>query len=583
MYFQAIQAFVSKNAGGQEISSPYDQYISWISIQQKGEAYLRTATYEGSQLRTSQSKMQSQAPGSQASGVHQPRIVYFISRSNGTMVPLIAADELPFNVRLHSVPRALGPDQIFGLQMVGSAPYTGLTFKLEHDHPVSHSNNQATAYHTRHYSGSEPRQFLPPDALARQALTSTPPSPTSYTKLQHSLPPRPGSAHEVSTSWRSGSKPPTSDPTQSVIDAIIATQSGASEAARLGYTSKSATPQPTPSGNVPDPEKKEFCTYWIRTGECDYAQQGCLYKHEMPDSLDKLQKLGFRQWPYWWRERNVKVRIGEGGEGAVSRPVVKPEVWLKQSKGSDSDDESDDESGKSEESDVVVVKKSDADEMPPIVAKEVEEDVKATRKKSTVAAVPDIKGRKASTTGDDDLISFVADVTPSLKGASFALPSLPTGLLTPASTPSKGSRALSPSEAIAPTQKTIFVPAGESTAAHIADARKREKAARRARTTAEFKVLSTGPVFPNLDTNTGLMASKHAPTGKAPERSARAAALRELRPRVPRAKANGPAEKKMSGDGGIAAVASKHNTAEVAEKTAASSGGFTAVVAKSRL
>lgn len=40
-------------------------------------------------------------------------------------------------------------------------------------------------------------------------------------------------------------------------------------AARIGYVPRRPLP---PSGAEPEQEKKVYCTYWIRTGECDYTQ-----------------------------------------------------------------------------------------------------------------------------------------------------------------------------------------------------------------------------------------------------------------------------------------------------------------------
>ncbi|KIW04100.1 uncharacterized protein PV09_04915 [Verruconis gallopava] len=55
-------------------------------------------------------------------------------------------------------------------------------------------------------------------------------------------------------------------------------------------------------------DSKEYCTYWIRTGECDYVQQGCRYKHEMP-SLDRLREIGFTKgYPKWWLEKIQRER-----------------------------------------------------------------------------------------------------------------------------------------------------------------------------------------------------------------------------------------------------------------------------------
>ena len=55
--------------------------------------------------------------------------------------------------------------------------------------------------------------------------------------------------------------------------------------------------------------KKVYCTHWIRWGECDYTQQGCLYKHEMPDEA-KLQEIGIATYPRWFRLANPEMFNG---------------------------------------------------------------------------------------------------------------------------------------------------------------------------------------------------------------------------------------------------------------------------------
>lgn len=62
-----------------------------------------------------------------------------------------------------------------------------------------------------------------------------------------------------------------------------------------------------PSGVLPDPRKKVYCTYWIRTGECGYVQQKCKYKHEIPD-IRTLHTIGFREVPRWWKEEQARER-----------------------------------------------------------------------------------------------------------------------------------------------------------------------------------------------------------------------------------------------------------------------------------
>ena len=48
--------------------------------------------------------------------------------------------------------------------------------------------------------------------------------------------------------------------------------------------------------------KKVWCTFWIRTGNCDYTQQGCNFKHEMPN-LEGLRLIGINEMPRWWKEK----------------------------------------------------------------------------------------------------------------------------------------------------------------------------------------------------------------------------------------------------------------------------------------
>ncbi|KAF2436326.1 hypothetical protein EJ08DRAFT_142882 [Tothia fuscella] len=79
----------------------------------------------------------------------------------------------------------------------------------------------------------------------------------------------------------------------SILAAVAASNPEA--AARYNY-------RPTPSGRDVSQDGKIYCTYWIRHGECDYMQQGCRYKHEMPDS-ETLRTIGFQSVPRWFREK----------------------------------------------------------------------------------------------------------------------------------------------------------------------------------------------------------------------------------------------------------------------------------------
>ena len=214
-----------------------------------------------------ENKMHYQAQATQYQNHSQPRLTYYVVRTNNTIVPLVPADELPFNIRLAGVPRVLNSDHVLGMQQVGLLPYTGFTFKLEDDMSAQHSVSQPppTSTHVRNHSGSPSKVFSAPDVLARQALQNS--LTMDNGTEQQQLPQRPVSAHEISSNWR---KAPSSDP-QAVIDAIVGTTNGAETAARIGYQAKYATALP-PSGNLVDQDRKEYCTHWIRHGECDYTQ-----------------------------------------------------------------------------------------------------------------------------------------------------------------------------------------------------------------------------------------------------------------------------------------------------------------------
>jgi hypothetical protein len=75
--------------------------------------------------------------------------------------------------------------------------------------------------------------------------------------------------------------------------------------------------------NVVRNSRKEYCSFWLRRGECDYQQQGkcepvdlskvdmtnsksigCIYRHDVPIDRPTLEKLGLRDIPRWYREKH---------------------------------------------------------------------------------------------------------------------------------------------------------------------------------------------------------------------------------------------------------------------------------------
>ncbi|GIZ42227.1 hypothetical protein CKM354_000550300 [Cercospora kikuchii] len=479
------------------------------------------------------------APGYQQRSVPndqaQPRLAYFIARPNGFAIPLIPADELPFTIKLQNVPRVLNPQDTYGMQYVGTIPYAGTTFKLDGlgttDFQRSSSPPTSVPFHARGHSATGVKQYLAPDTLARQAFANTPQAAISGLDSNTSRPP---SAHETAKSWRRNDPAESTDPTQSVIDAILRSKAGAETAERVGYRSRDTTPPP--SGIVPDQDKKVFCTHWIMTGDCKFVQQGCRYKHEMPSEA-KLKELGIRHTPRWWLEHNAAIRLG--GSRNVAGPSLKPLEMLR--KGEDADTES--SSDESDESDSEVEVSTTGKKAllsskgmndntiarKPIVKPQTEVKssvVPPTRPSSPVTEKPK-DTRKPSTTSD--LIDF-APLLPS----TAATTALPTAIMSrpkrdynlrggQTTTPTTTSIAIAHLPQTPPTtaKKTtkVFVPAGESPEHHIADMKKRERSTRiKQQPSRTPSPTHPRPIIPNTTKTlitksgpVGLQASKHAP------------------------------------------------------------------------
>jgi len=220
----------------------------------------------------------------------QPRLTHYIARTDGSLVPLIPADELPIGMSLVSVPRSLNIDQVFALHRVATLPNSGLHFMLENR---SSKPLQPTPVH----SDTGPRStLLSPAPQAIQAVSAVLESTSDS-----------ASSNAFETVERESSSSRASRPTsraQARIDAIVASTPPPDPTEQDENTIRYDLPVP-PSGIRPAPHRKEYCTYWIRTGECDFIQQTCMYKHDMPD-LPTLFRIGFRSVPAWWLEKEAR-------------------------------------------------------------------------------------------------------------------------------------------------------------------------------------------------------------------------------------------------------------------------------------
>jgi len=63
---------------------------------------------------------------------------------------------------------------------------------------------------------------------------------------------------------------------------------------------------PARSNNPGPPRKKVYCTFWIESGRCNYMQEGCRLKHEIPRDETTRNKIGMRGIPRWLQDDPVE-------------------------------------------------------------------------------------------------------------------------------------------------------------------------------------------------------------------------------------------------------------------------------------
>ncbi|KKK19456.1 hypothetical protein P175DRAFT_0489445 [Aspergillus ochraceoroseus IBT 24754] len=187
---------------------------------------------------------------------------FFCARPNGTLVPLISVDELPAHLSIRGAPRVLSPNETQGMTSLGTLSPRAQFYTVEGAAAATTrppSSNAANHRSRNHDLQSSLMRLLADENIpANQRLAL-------HALLQQGMPQN----HHTHTSQATGWLVPNS-----------------------GGGSANGSPR-----------QKEYCSYWIRHGECDYQQQGCLYKHEMPHDPSMLEKLGLRDIPRWYREK----------------------------------------------------------------------------------------------------------------------------------------------------------------------------------------------------------------------------------------------------------------------------------------
>ena len=224
---------------------------------------------------------------------HRPG--WYISRGNDVYVPLIAADELPPHIQLHGVTKRMSRDELKRNGMERSSDFLGeiigdgstftLINKVTPTPGVMKSHDLLSVGNTTHaYEKESPGLW---NSSATQSLPGL---------LEKQIPVSTDFIHRSDQLVSLGEVAPRCFP-------LTSRQSQAHSPTPLRsvhQVTSTCRPLP-PSGREPDASKKIYCTHWIRTGQCDYTQQGCLYKHEIPDP-ETLASIGITKTPQWWQE-----------------------------------------------------------------------------------------------------------------------------------------------------------------------------------------------------------------------------------------------------------------------------------------
>ncbi|KAF1812275.1 hypothetical protein P152DRAFT_514431 [Eremomyces bilateralis CBS 781.70] len=217
------------------------------------------------------------------------KVVYYITRGNGINVPMVPVDELPHFLDIEGIPKRLDADQL-------------KWFKFLDRH---HHNPPDTLSVT---VGGQPLRVPASVVLPAKKSYNAPDAEMNAKRMAAEASIPKASTQPVKDDCTRDKSTVTlpKDPEDECrnITEFLAKRDP-KLAASVGYIPKRPLP---PSGKEPDPSRKEYCTYWIQTGGCSFLQQGCLYKHEMPDK-DTLAKIGIPKVPKWYVDKTAaKIR-----------------------------------------------------------------------------------------------------------------------------------------------------------------------------------------------------------------------------------------------------------------------------------
>ena len=229
----------------------------------------------------------------------------------GSIVPLIAVDELPGWLDVVGVPRELAVEQTTGLCNLGNVPKSKGSYAvriLQHQPPAAGSS-AATA--------------------AATSNAPAPPAPSRTSSSSETTAPAVVDADRIKSRW--------SDEHTTHVRARTSSSNSNSSLSGGGLEDTTTTtttttphhhphhhphpPLPPPSSPPllpayppppPPPPPTEYCRHWCHHGTCKWGLR-CRYLHAMPASPAGLAHVGLRDLPGWWKKMMMMRGRGRGG------------------------------------------------------------------------------------------------------------------------------------------------------------------------------------------------------------------------------------------------------------------------------
>lgn len=226
-----------------------------------------------------------------------PRPQYFVAREDGTLTPLVAVDELPTLVHIVGAPATISPAETQNMTSLGLKERSSRRYKVSF--PGS-TRTTSTLSVTNSSIEEIKRSTEDVDVSAADVKKGGRADVLSVENWRQGVKSSALNEDEGKNSKNGDGK--VGDTSKEVHEDNDSTNEeikspGQAPEFADGTSSVAAGPGAGTKGTI---GRKVYCTHWIRWGECDYTQQGCLYKHEMPPE-DKLNEVGIATYPRWYR------------------------------------------------------------------------------------------------------------------------------------------------------------------------------------------------------------------------------------------------------------------------------------------